>query len=227
MDFQDGSAIEEENEKSNGTSMIAIALGAIGLLAGAVGIYFGFDAKREVSALRESLTAIENRPDKTAGLESKIDELEKGLQAQSRHAGSLNRDLQKVKVDAQTAFSSYDRQLSDTRKQLEATIITLGEVSTYVSSGKRPRTETTTSSTTAATTSTDDSGTGSGGPRTTATGTSSEGINEDGTYTIRDGDTFGAIARRFGTTIEAIQAANPNVEPRYLRIGQRIKMPVQ
>jgi LysM repeat protein len=44
-------------------------------------------------------------------------------------------------------------------------------------------------------------------------------------YTIRSGDTFFSLARRFNTTVEAIQAANPGVDPNNLQIGQVICMP--
>lgn len=44
-------------------------------------------------------------------------------------------------------------------------------------------------------------------------------------YTIRAGDTFYSLAIRFNTTVEAIQAANPGVDPNNLQIGQRICIP--
>ena len=44
-------------------------------------------------------------------------------------------------------------------------------------------------------------------------------------YTIRSGDTFFALARRFNTTVAAIQAANPNVDPDRLQVGQTICIP--
>jgi len=44
-------------------------------------------------------------------------------------------------------------------------------------------------------------------------------------YTIRSGDTFFSLAQRFNTTVEAIQAANPGVNPNNLQIGQIICIP--
>ncbi|NLM36517.1 MAG: LysM peptidoglycan-binding domain-containing protein [Firmicutes bacterium] len=46
-------------------------------------------------------------------------------------------------------------------------------------------------------------------------------------YTIRSGDTFFSIARRFGTTVAALQAANPGVDPNRLQIGQQICVPAR
>ena len=45
-------------------------------------------------------------------------------------------------------------------------------------------------------------------------------------YAIQAGDTLFALANRFGTTVEAILAANPGIDPNRLTIGQRICIPV-
>ena len=42
---------------------------------------------------------------------------------------------------------------------------------------------------------------------------------------VRSGDTFSSIARQAGSTVRAIEAANPEVDPRQLRIGQLLVVP--
>jgi LysM repeat protein len=44
-------------------------------------------------------------------------------------------------------------------------------------------------------------------------------------YSVRAGDTFFTLAQRFGTTVEAIRRANPNVNPNALQIGQQLCIP--
>ena len=44
-------------------------------------------------------------------------------------------------------------------------------------------------------------------------------------YIIRAGDTFFTLAQRFNTTVAAIMAANPGVDPNRLQIGQQICIP--
>jgi len=44
-------------------------------------------------------------------------------------------------------------------------------------------------------------------------------------YVIRSGDTYYSIARRFGTVVPALIAANPGVDPDNLQIGQTICVP--
>ena len=44
-------------------------------------------------------------------------------------------------------------------------------------------------------------------------------------YTIRTGDTYFSLAARFNTTVSAITAANPGVNPNALQVGQVICIP--
>jgi LysM repeat protein len=45
------------------------------------------------------------------------------------------------------------------------------------------------------------------------------------THTVRRGDTLFSIATRYGTTVAAIQSANPGVKPQRLQVGQVLKLP--
>lgn len=44
-------------------------------------------------------------------------------------------------------------------------------------------------------------------------------------HTVTRGQTLSQIARRYGTTVTAIRAANNNVRPRRLQIGQKLVVP--
>jgi LysM repeat protein len=43
-------------------------------------------------------------------------------------------------------------------------------------------------------------------------------------YTIRAGDTLGAVAIHFSVTVDDIMALNPGIDPNALRVGQKIKV---
>ena len=43
-------------------------------------------------------------------------------------------------------------------------------------------------------------------------------------YVIQSGDTFGIVAAKLNTTVEALQALNPGVSSNSLTIGQRIRV---
>jgi LysM repeat protein len=44
-------------------------------------------------------------------------------------------------------------------------------------------------------------------------------------YIVQSGDTLSGIAARFHTTVAAIERLNNNVDPRLLRVGQKLKIP--
>ncbi len=45
-------------------------------------------------------------------------------------------------------------------------------------------------------------------------------------YLVRSGDSFSSIARRYGSTVRAITAANPNTDSRRLSVGQYLVVPL-
>ena len=45
-------------------------------------------------------------------------------------------------------------------------------------------------------------------------------------YVVKAGDTLGAIAVKFHTTVKALMAANPQItDPSKIQVGQHIKIP--
>ena len=70
-------------------------------------------------------------------------------------------------------------------------------------------------------------------PDNTAAGNGPAGLNGGSsgsflagvTHTIQPGDTLSAIAEKYGTTVEAIEALNPSVDPRRLWVGTQITLP--
>lgn len=45
-------------------------------------------------------------------------------------------------------------------------------------------------------------------------------------HVVQAGDTFWKLAKTYGTTVEAIAAANPNVDPLNLQIGETLCIPI-
>jgi LysM repeat protein len=59
-------------------------------------------------------------------------------------------------------------------------------------------------------------------PSTTPAGTSTASGK---TYTVAAGDTLGSIATKEHTTVDALLAANPGIDPTGLQIGDTISLP--
>lgn len=43
-------------------------------------------------------------------------------------------------------------------------------------------------------------------------------------YTVRQGDSLGKIANRYGITVERLTELNPKVDPQAIRAGQRLRL---
>jgi LysM repeat protein len=46
-------------------------------------------------------------------------------------------------------------------------------------------------------------------------------------YTVKSGDTLTKIARAHGTTVKAIESANPSVDPNHIKVGDKLKIPAK
>ncbi|MGB4795635.1 MAG: LysM peptidoglycan-binding domain-containing protein [Candidatus Saccharimonadales bacterium] len=66
--------------------------------------------------------------------------------------------------------------------------------------------------------------TSSGGTSGSTTQTNS-GVSVGGTYTIQSGDTLGAIAKRYGTTVEVLADLNGITDPNRIYAGKTLKLP--
>jgi LysM repeat protein len=62
---------------------------------------------------------------------------------------------------------------------------------------------------------------GAGARQTTTSATRSR------THVVAAGDTLASIARKYGVTLTALQAANPGVTPKKLKVGQTLNLPGQ
>ncbi len=60
---------------------------------------------------------------------------------------------------------------------------------------------------------------------TASTSSPPPAASEGATYTIRSGDSFYRIAKRYGISFRDIERANPSVDPNRLRIGQVVNIP--
>jgi len=50
-------------------------------------------------------------------------------------------------------------------------------------------------------------------------------VDANGNYVVAKGDTISKIARKFATTVDAVEAENPGLTPTNLKVGAKIKIP--
>ncbi len=52
-------------------------------------------------------------------------------------------------------------------------------------------------------------------------------VSSDGTYTVKSGDSLAKIARANGVSLADLKAANHDVDPKHLKVGQKINLPTK
>jgi len=62
-------------------------------------------------------------------------------------------------------------------------------------------------------------------PRPTPPKPAAPRISQPRTHTVAGGETLAAIARKHGVSLSALQAANPGVSPKKMRVGQVLNLP--
>ncbi|MGB0335094.1 MAG: LysM peptidoglycan-binding domain-containing protein [Opitutales bacterium] len=200
--------MEEDIEASSGSSMMSIALAMLAFVLGGAGLYFGISAKQQITPLTAS---VDEGTSSSARLEKRLSSLETQLTELSTELGRLKGSVQRAGRETSQAL----RDASTSKQTATANREELIKLATAMQELVNSR------------------GVSSGGTRSPAApsisadgGTTSSGNASASVYTIRSGDTFGKIAAENGVSLDAILDANPDADPRRLRIGQEINLPV-
>lgn len=67
--------------------------------------------------------------------------------------------------------------------------------------------------------------TSTGGESASTATTKKKATKKAKSYTVKSGDTFSGIADKQGVDVEALQEANPDVNPGAISPGQKLKLP--
>ena len=191
---------ESVPSSSSSTSPIALVgavLGLIGLGVGITGIVMARSASREATALRTDMAGISNRVEGVmTETNLKLDDMDKSLERVGAAIVPLQRDRTNVQQVVE-GVRQFQSAIAQNRDAINELSLKVTQLAEARPAARAP---------------------------SPTTGGTAE-VPADGTYIIQAGDTFGRIAGRFNTTIAAIEAANPGVDPRRLQIGQRINLP--
>jgi len=175
------------------------------LTFGIAGLVLGFVAFQKTSQIDEIAVmkdANSTISESVAGLQEEVSGLSKKYVAKSY--------VDQFADSTQGAFTQIAEQLTKVRTQSRADTIKIAELEAKLTSGVPVRAAPTRSS----------ASTSSSTPQT------SSSVPPGGTeYVIQSGDTLGRVATQFGISLSKLQSANPSVQPRYLKVGQKIVIP--
>lgn len=203
--------MEEDIESSSGSTMVPIALALLAIVLGGAGLYFGMTANQQLAPLTES---IDEGSTVAAETEKQIASLEKRISELSIQNEQLKGSLQRLGRESSQTLriaNKAESGVSANREEMVKLAEAMQQLANAGGARSRPASATSESSASSETVS--------------STETSTAPAGAGSTYSIQSGDTFAKIASKMGISLDALLDANPDADPRRLRIGQEIQIP--
>lgn len=208
-EFDEDVEIAGENPGSK-VGLVAVLIGIVGIVVGMTGIIMANQSQKAVKTLRAQMAA---EPDKTPELEEDINGVNERLEKLGSEFVKLGRQDRQLQENMQSAFDSVLRDVKENRDGINEVTVKMVDLVEKLENWKPARTTTVR---TLPETSGEESSTDPVEPGPVA---------EGGIYSVQSGDTMSGIAQRFGVSLSALMGANPTVNPRAMRIGQKIVIP--
>jgi len=202
---------DESTPKAGPSAMVPVAIALVGVLLGAAALYFAISNRGASSAVAGLTSDLATTQAELKSAEKHAADLDSKFSDLAQTNSSLGTQIQSVSSQVSEALNKVSSAITEDRAQLKAQAQAIEQLTA------KP-----TPTTTAATSSS------SGSEKATtpaATTTATPGAG--GIHVIVSGDTFGSLAKKYGVTVSAIEAANPppDVNPNRLHLGQKIIIP--
>ncbi|RKX29332.1 MAG: hypothetical protein DRP71_16400 [Verrucomicrobia bacterium] len=152
---------------------------------------------------------------------ARLDAIETSSRKAATEAEKAVSRLATISTDTQRAFDNVGKELATLRTNVNRVTIESKDLAEKLAS---PTTRSSSSSRTSTATTAPPPTSGATASTPAASSRPPE-LSPEGTYTIKSGDTFARLSGRFGVSVQAIEQANPGVDPRRLGIGQAINIP--
>jgi len=183
-----------------------IALAA--LVCGLIGLVLGLMAYQSTQKLDGRFGEVSSYGQSIQALSEQVEKL-------SKTKYTTKQEMKDFASDIQGAFDQISGEIAKVRSQSRSDSINLSEMQAQIeelqSSVRSPQTSSMMS------------------PVMIPESSEEQITTADGeiAYKIKSGDTLGKIAKEFGVSLDEIFNANPGIEPRRLRLGQQIIIPVK
>ena len=202
--------MDEETTVGGGPShFLPLAVGLVGLVLGAAALMFAINAARRAGNIE---TTFSERIDRAAGVSVQMADLNKKLEDVVRELESTKSvnttGVQRLRGDTENAVTMLRNYINENRSLIaknQEAIKELANRSTAPAQTAAPST--------------------SGQNRQQPTQTAEAPAGEFIKYSVKPGENFSIIAKKYGKTLSEIEKANPGVDSRRLQIGQEINIP--
>ena len=202
-----------DTPSKNGSYLVIAAC-----LLAVISLILGIIALRSLSALKSEMGDV-------GSLAARLDSIETSARKAAADSEKAVSRLASISSDTQRAFDNVSKELATLRTGVNRATIDAKEASDRIASihGRSSSGSTESAGTSSASASPTPSG--PSGSASAATTTPATALGPNNTYTIKSGDTFARLSGQFGVPVQAIEQANPGVDPRRLKIGQKIVIP--
>ncbi|WP_309387086.1 LysM peptidoglycan-binding domain-containing protein [Cerasicoccus frondis] len=228
----DLSSFDTSSSPGGGGMIAPLLVGFAGVLLGGAALYFsltGAGATDDAQSNLKQMTA------KAEGLETRLADLETKYNEQASQLADAEQKLEQLTNDANGAFKKVGIEITKNRDMIDVSADKLSELIDSLNRSGRPAASAPAST---------GINTGPAAPAAPTASTPQERLPvattsqedttslplaspETRTHTIRSGDTFTKLSDQYNVSVAAILAANPNVDPRRLAVGQKIQIPVE
>jgi LysM repeat protein len=196
----------EEEESSVASGIIPLIIAIIAIVLGGVGLYLGYASHKRVVTLEAQLSEGSSG---VAEMDRHLQQVVTRLNEISTKVDTSASDLDALRTRFRILGSQTQESLAGLTNEMNVNREAIAQLNKHlveVAASATPRRQNTTVAESAQTTDTSNRVAGQ-------------------LYTIQAGDTFQRIAREHNVSVQALLDANPDADPRRLRIGMEIVIP--
>ena len=192
---------------------LPLGVAIVGVVLGAAALFIAINSANRASAVEETYrSGIE----KTAAISIEMEKISRNMEALEANLKDVREVAPQVEVlrkETQTALNALNGFITQNRELIAKNRTALTELASRQTAAPAPAPRPTVTAATPA----------QQGSSTTAATPAASGDGK--IHTIKAGENFSVIAKKYGKSTADIEKANPGVDSRRLQIGQEIRIP--
>lgn len=210
------------------STFVSIAVGLAGILLGAMALFLNFSGSDRMELTKTAVLEMDNRVET---LENEIKALADAVAAMDKTSENKSSSVRALARDTRSVLERAGAEIRQNRESLDSLDTRIDELTGQVAtlrermaSGQRIQFPVPVATEF-------ESAAQDPAPAPEPTNSAMDNATEAGSsqnpqfHTVRSGESFWVIARRYGIDVQEIQLANPGVDPDRLSVGTRLRIP--
>jgi LysM repeat protein len=203
----------ETPSKSGGSAMVPVFIGIVGILLGAAALFIALNSRSTATEASASLSSdvanltatVKTLQKANADANDTLSKLADTTSGLSSRIQTVSTSVDALKSSAQSTLTQLGTMVSEDRTQIKAQSESIQQIVAKLTAPPPAATAIP----------------ASGGSSAAATPPPPGGQ----VHTVASGEFLGTIARKYGVTVDAIETANPGLNPNRMQVGQKINIP--